>query len=179
MLTIKVGSEELFNSEDMTFSYSKPIAILNLEHSLVSITKWEARWGKAYLADNDKTDVEILDYIRCMTINKNVASDVYQQISTSDIQKITEYINHPMTATIIKKEENKLNREIITNEIIYYWMTALNIPFECEKWHLNRLLMLVDVCNIKNSPQKKKSPMEAAKERDALNRKRLREMEGQ
>lgn len=140
---------------------------LRLEHSLVSLSKWESKWCKPFISDTEITSEETLDYIKCMTLTQNVPPEVYEHITNDNIKQVTDYINAPMTATTFAKEENKktINGEKITAEIIYYWMIALNIPFDCRKWHLNSLLTLIRVCSKKNEPPKKMS----AAERRALN----------
>ena len=144
--------------------------VLQLEHSLVSLSKWESKWHKAFLSKKDKTPMEILDYVRCMTITQNIDSDVYRHLTKENFQEINEYINAPMTATTFAKDESgRGNREVITAELIYYWMIELQIPFECQKWHLNRLLTLIRVCNIKSQPGKKMSKRDTASQYAQLN----------
>ena len=130
--------------------------VLQLEHSLVSVSKWEAKWHKPFLDRIQKTPEETIDYIRCMTITQNVDPMIYKRIDNKTVEYIKEYIADSRTATWFSEDKKNPSREIITSEIIYYWMIALNIPFECQKWHLNRLLTLIQVCNIKNNPNKKK-----------------------
>ena len=143
--------------------------ILQLEHSLVSLSKWESKWCKPFLSSN-KTDDEILDYIKCMTVTPNVNPLVYNYLTDINIQEIVDYINSPMTAaTFPKDNKTKSSREIVTADLIYYWMISLQIPFECQKWHLNRLLALIRVCDIKNSPPKKRSRSEIAAEYARIN----------
>ena len=156
MLRIKVDGGEFYNDETNEFFQVKP-QILNLEHSLLSISKWEATWKKPFLEKNDKTAEEYTDYIRCMTINQNVDPLVYKCLSKENIEAIKEYIEDPHTATTIYSTENRgPQRKKITSELIYYWMVANNIPTEYEKWHLNRLLTLIRICAIENNPKKKK-----------------------
>ena len=172
MLTIIIKDQELFNEETNEFTTVKG-QTLQLEHSLVSISKWEAKWKKAFLKKDDRSTEEVLDYVKCMTVSpQNVRPEVYRMIDSESIKKIQEYIDDPMTATWFNAENNEPGRETVTSELIYYWMIALNIPFECQKWHLNRLLTLVKVCNIKNGGGKKKSREERIADRKALNAQR-------
>lgn len=151
--------------------------ILQLEHSLVSVSKWESKWHKAFLTNNSKTDEEMFDYIRCMTITQNVDPSLYNYLTANNVEQIKAYIEDPMSATIISKgSEGKSNREIVTSELIYYWMISLNIPMECQKWHLNRLLKLIEVCNIKNTPPKKRSKSDIMRSNAALNAARRKQL---
>lgn len=143
---------------------------LQLEHSLISISKWESKWCKAFFSKKEKTYEETIDYIRCMTLTPNVKSDVYYRIGKNEFNIIREYMEAPMTATVVNDScSKKRNSEIVTSELIYYWMVALNIPFECQKWHINRLLMLIRVCNAKNEPAKKMSRKDVMSRNAAIN----------
>ena len=144
--------------------------VLQLEHSLVSLSKWESKWHKPFLAKNNKTLEETMDYIKCMTITQNVNPNVYEHLTKQNMDMIGKYIDDSMTATFFTEEKmRRTNSEIITSELIYYWMIALNIPFECQKWHLNRLLTLIKVCNIKNQPPRKMSTRDRLSRNAALN----------
>lgn len=176
MLQIIVEQNDDLYDESRNEFVSCPECKLNLEHSLVSISKWESKWHKPFLSGrktNDKTNEELLDYIRCMTVNTNKVDDiVYQCLSKENIRAIAEYIDDPMTATTIHKKENsRPNNEKLTSELIYYWMIAYNIPFECQKWHINRLMTLIRVCDAKNAPSSKMTASDLAS-RNALNAKR-------
>lgn len=154
---------------------------IQLEHSLISLKKWEQKWHKPFLSKSDKlTYEELSDYIRCMTLNHGVDPEVYNWIPEEVINLIVEYIKDPMTATWFREDKlvgaQKNSREVITAEIIYYWMITLNIPVEFQKWHLNQLLTLIKVVNIKNQKPTKRDPKEVAKERAALNAKRRAEL---
>lgn len=154
MLKIKIPDKRFWDELHEEFIYVKG-ADLTLEHSLVSLSKWEMRWKKPFIG-TIRTREETIDYIRCMTITQNVNDQVYSLIDNSIIQQVNEYINDPMTATWFNEPEKKISpSKKITNEIIYYWMVSLNIPFECQKWHLNHLLTLIHVCDLKNAPGKK------------------------
>lgn len=176
MLTLTIPAKELWDENKEAFIYTKE-QTLCLEHSLVSLSKWESKWNKAFLSSREKTDEEILDYIKCMTLTPNVSSDVYHCLTQGDFVKINEYIAAPMTATVFSEDKTaRTSREIVTSELIYYWMIALNIPFECQRWHLNRLLTLIKVCNIKNQPPKKRSKREIMSRNAALNAARRKQL---
>lgn len=174
MLKISIPSFELFDSLSNQFLQIKG-QTLQLEHSLVSLSKWEAKWHKPFLSNEDKTNEEIIDYIRCMTITQNVNPIVYSGLTSENLDEISAYINDSNTATWFKDRNNyRGSREIITSEVIYWWMIALNIPPEYQKWHLNRLLTLIRVCNEKNNPPKKMSRKELARHNHSLNEARKR-----
>ena len=172
MLRITVPGGELWDEGKLEFVYAKDQQ-LQLEHSLVSLSKWESKWNKPFISKEEKTFEETIDYIKCMTLTQNVKPEVYTRLTEQNLNEITDYINAPMTATILSKNKNKeISREIITSEIIYYWMIALNIPLECQKWHLNRLIKLIEVVGIKNTPEKKMSPRETTEYYAKLNAER-------
>lgn len=168
MLKITIPSIELYDEVKEEFVPSKEHT-LQLEHSLVSLSKWESNWCKPFLTKDEKTIEETMDYIKCMTITQNVKDEVYSLISNENIRKVRDYIELEMTATTFTNQNKTINREIITAEIIYYWMIALNIPFECQKWHLNKLLTLINVCNVKNTPPKKMNKKALASRNSSLN----------
>lgn len=176
MLRITIPAGEMWDEENERFISTKE-QTLQLEHSLVSLSKWESKWNKPFLSKTEKTLEENIDYIKCMTLTQNVHPDVYKRLTVENFKEINEYIDAPMTATTFSDDKNgKRNREIITSELIYYWMVALNIPFECQKWHLNRLITLVRVCNVKNEPPKKSKKSDIMRryaEMNAANRKKF------
>ena len=176
MLQITIPAAEAWDESRQEFVSVKE-QTLQLEHSLVSLSKWESRWHKAFLSKNDKTEEELRDYIRCMTLTQNVNPNVYQFLTNENLSQIKEYIDDPMSATVINSTPsgNKSSREVVISELIYYWMIALNIPPEYQKWHLNRLLKLIEVCNIKNTPPKKRSKSEIMRSNAALNAARRRQ----
>lgn len=156
MLRIDVEGSEFFDENKNEFVQVKGRQ-LTLEHSLLSLSKWEAIWKKPFLTDEEKTSEEYLDYIKCMTITQNVDPLLYSCLSEKNFNQIKEYIHDPHTATKITSVGGNNNRHrTITSELIYYWMIANNIPPEYEKWHLNRLLTLIRICAIENNPNKKK-----------------------
>lgn len=179
MLRITIPEMELYDDDTEEFIKTKACH-LQLGHSLVSISKWESYWNKPFLSKDPKTTEETMHYIECMTITQNIPYTVYSYLTKYNMQQINEYIESPMTATIISETKKKNgSREIITSEIIYYWMITLSIPLECQKWHLNRLLTLINVCNIKSQPPEKMGRKELnsrnrdlnASRRNALNTK--------
>lgn len=176
MLTIRIPDRELFNDETNEFFVLKG-QVLKLEHSLVSLSKWESKWLKPFLTTENKTEEESIDYIRMMTITQNINPDIYTNVNSTVIDQVSNYIAHPMTATTFaENRRHVINREVITAEIIYYWMIALNIPFECQKWHLNRLLTLINVCNLERQPKGKMSAKALAKRNYALNEQRRKRL---
>lgn len=169
MLQITVPEKEIYDESTNEFITVKECT-LQLEHSLISLSKWESKWCKPFIHTPDKTVEETVDYVKCMTITQHVNPLVYQCLTSKNIREINQYIEAPMTATTFSDDKNgKRNREIITSEILYYQMIALNIPFECQKWHLNRLITLIRVCAIKNQPPKKMSKQELVSRNRALN----------
>lgn len=153
MLQIEIPEREYYDEAHNQFITVKGCS-LKLEHSLVSISKWEMKWRKPFLSRERKTKDEFLDYIRCMTISQNIDPNVYYAISPEDQELIAQYITDKPTATWFNNRHDSPNRDIITSELIYYMMVAYQIPFECQKWHLERLLTLIRICEIKNSPKK-------------------------
>lgn len=170
MLQITVPGVEGWDERINEFVSTKDTTIV-LEHSLISISKWESKWHVPFLGKDQKTPEQINDYIKCMTITPNVKDEVYDCLTKENIDAVMAYINDPMTATTIKQREGgrRMSREIITSELVYYWMVALQIPFECQKWHINRLMMLIQVCEVKNQPDKKMSKRTTAQQNAALN----------
>lgn len=169
MLIINIPETEQYDPVTNEFRTLKK-QTLCLEHSLLSVSKWESKWHKPYLSKDQKTNEEFLDYIRCMTVSQNIDPEVYLALTPEDIKKIFDYIEDSMTATTIAKQKGPHSNEVITNEIIYYWMVTLGIPFDpCQKWHLNRLLTFIEVCSIKNQPKKKMSQKDLARRNTSLN----------
>lgn len=176
MLQIVIPPLESWDEAKQEFVYSKG-QTLQLEHSLVSLSKWESKWCKRFLSKEEKTYEETIDYIKCMTITQNVDPEIYSRLSRENVKQINDYIAAPMTATYISEDRTgKPHRENVTSELIYYWMIALNIPFECQKWHLNRLLTLIRVCNVKNQPPKKMGKNATLSRNAALNAQRRRQL---
>ena len=177
MLEIIIPAVEGYDEVKEEFLTIYPEQILRLEHSLVSLSKWEAKWNKPFLSKKSKTIEETMDYIKCMTITQNVDPNVYNRLTNSHIDMVNKYIESPMTATTFVENGKKGGSgELVTSELIYYWMIALNIPFECQKWHLNRLLTLVRVCNVKNDKPKQMSKSEIMSRNAALNAARRKQL---
>lgn len=181
MLKIHLDSRELFDDTEQKF-IKIPEIDLEFEHSLVSIAEWESKWKRPFLQDGEnKTIEETLDYIRCMCLNKNISSEILSYLGSENIKKLKSYIDDEMTAAkpVNKSNNNALGqpkKERITAEVIYYWMTALQIPFECQYWHISRLLALIRVCNEKSQPKKKEKPTANALQSQAEINRLRREM---
>ena len=176
MLRITIPSVELYDERTNRFVYTKETT-LSLEHSLVSISKWESRWKKPFLTKDEKTIPEIIDYVKCMTLTQNVDPTIYNYLTEDNIDQVVAYIGDSKTATWFSDTgPQKPSREQVTSELIYYWMVALDIPFECQKWHLSRLFTLIRICDIKNKPPKKmnqKDIMARYAKQNAARRKKL------
>ena len=169
MLQITIPATELFDEVTQEFITTEE-QTLQLEHSLTSLSKWESKWCKPFLSTVEKTYEETLDYIRCMTLTPDVDPRTYIFLTRENIEQINQYIAAPMTATTFAKDpQARGSREIVTAELIYYWMITLNIPLECQDWHLNRLITQIRVCSIKTQPAKKMGRKEAASQQAALN----------
>lgn len=172
MLTIRISGVESFDESSQEFT-TQGGTILELEHSLVSLSKWESKHEKPFLGHDSKTSDEIIDYVKCMIVSSKIPEEIFPKLSIANIEEVYSYIDAKMTATWFSDQPGTpKSREIITAELIYYWMTVFNIPFECERWHLNRLFTLIRICNIKQSKPQKMSRSELAARNRALNAQR-------
>ena len=158
MFELTIGATEHFNQETSEFEMLNGVTI-ELEHSLFALSKWESKFEIPFLNNDNLTDEQMMYYIQCMTITKNVDPKLYGSLSEANIITVNEYLNKKHTATWFSEHGNgpgrRTSNEIVTSELIYFWLTACQIPFECEHWNLKRLLTLIQVCNEKNKPQKK------------------------
>lgn len=169
MLQIAIGGGDYFDEKESRF-IPRPSKIVKLEHSLKSVAKWESKWKVSFLSTKELTQEQNIDYIHCMETSGQIDPKVFDFLTPDQLKTINEYINDKMTATTINRRgPQKPSREIITSEVIYYWMIQYGIPPEYERWHLNRLLTLIEVCSVKGGPQKKMSRKEQMAEQRALN----------
>lgn len=176
MLLVTVPEREYFDNTRQEFIYLREQKLF-LEHSLISISKWESKWKKPFLDKAEKTPEESVDYIRCMSLNKDIEWITAQRIPPEVYKQINDYISDTMTATWFTEQNKKPNGQVVTSELIYYWMIMFHVPFECEKWHLNRLLTLIKVCELKNAPKKKMSRKDIYARNMALNAARKKKLE--
>ena len=170
-LHVYVNGTELYDSQRHMFIQTKPHKLV-LEHSLISLSKWESKHHKMWLETKNKTGQELLDYIRCMTINGDVPEEAYYALSAQNINDILTYMEDPMTASSVYNPPRNSRSEPVSSELIYYWMIQYGIPFECEKWHINRLLMLINICSRKSSTMSKADRKAMDERRAALNAQR-------
>jgi hypothetical protein len=176
MLTIVILGTEMFDETKQEFVTEGDIT-LELEHSLVSLSKWESIYEKPFLGTKEKTTEEVLEYIKVMTVTPNIPPEAYLNLSESNIQAINDYIDSKKTATWFNDPPGApASRDVITAELIYYWMIVFQIPFECENWHLNRLFTLIRVCNLKQAKPKKMSRAEVAARNRELNAQRRQQL---
>jgi hypothetical protein len=172
MLTLIVGATDVYDEDSKTFGGHGGFE-LQLEHSLVSLSKWESIHEKPFLGAGSKTTEEVFSYVECMLMTPNPPGDFLLKLSQKNVQEINEYIDRKMTATWFSEQPGApQTREVITSELIYYWMITFTIPFECETWHLNRLFTLIRICNLKQSKPKKMSRAEIARRNRELNAQR-------
>lgn len=166
---LELGGREYFDEKESRFIQKKP-TVVKLEHSLKAISKWESKWKKPFLSNKEVTREQTIDYIRCMEITNQVDSDIFNYVTPAQIEQVDAYIQDAMTATTInRKGPQRPSREVITSEVIYFWMIQHGIPPEYDKWHLNRLLTLIEVCSIKGGPQQKMGRKEQMAQQRALN----------
>lgn len=172
MLRLIVPGNEVFHEDTATFESFDDVE-LELEHSLVSLSKWESKYKKPFLSSNQKTTQEVFSYIEAMILTPVYPPDIVASFTQTNFNQIHDYIESAESATTFgAMPERKGKGEVITAELIYYWMVIFNIPFECELWHLNRLFALIRICNIKQSKPKKMSRTEIAMRNRELNAKR-------
>lgn len=177
MLELHISETELWDPVSEKFLLVKEQS-LPLEHSLLSISKWEEKWHKPMpLINNERlSGDEFLDYVRCMTISRNPDPLVYRCITAREVEAIMAYINDPHTATWFGNEKSGGNdKRPLTTELIYHLMFAFGVSKECEKWHLNRLMTQLRVEYEESKPSKKKTPAEIAERHRMLNAKRRAE----
>ena len=178
MLRIVIEGTELFDEEKQEFLPPIEDVVLDLEHSLLSVSKWESKYEKPFLVKGDKSRDEIFGYIKAMVVTPDADLDAVDRCSQQNLNDVQAYIDSSQTATTFgQMPERPGSGEIVTSELVYWWMTNFNIPFECERWHLNRLFALIRIANIKNQkPGKKMSPGELARRNRDLNEKRRSEL---
>jgi hypothetical protein len=176
MLTITVGGDESFDEGTQTFIITGGRKI-HLEHSLLSLSKWESKHEKPFLGKDEKSSEEVISYIECMVLDDNLPEDILHRLSEDNFEQINAYLDAKMTATWFSEQPGEpKSREVITSELVYYWMTVFQIPWEAENWHLNRLFTLIRVCNIKAAKPQKMSKAELARRNRELNAQRKQQL---
>ena len=177
VLKILIPGKEDWDEANQCFIYSKD-TVLNLKHSLVSIAKWETNWNISFLdkfGKKETTVEQVLDYIRCMTINQNIDPNVYKCLTNKNVEDVFTYIGSSMTATTFSDHLKPGRKRIVTSELVYSWMIDFGVPFQCEKWPFDRLITLLRVCEAEHREHKKGSTSSAMKRnRDIKQRNRAR-----
>lgn len=175
MLELKIPEAEYYDESTNSF-VQLPAATLRFEHSLLAISKWESKYEKPFLSNGEKTPKELLDYFQCMRLDDGPPRDLHR-LPESSIKDLHRYMNLKYSATTFRDRPNGARSgEVVTSELMYYWLTVYQIPFECETWHLNRLMALIRICSIKNAPKKKMRRSEILAQNRALNEQRLAQM---
>lgn len=169
-LVLTISPKEFYNESTGEF-VTLEAKTIELEHNLISLSKWEAKHHKPFMGDEQLTESEMLDYIKCMC-TEDVDDVYFLSLSSKNVNRLKEYINDPMTATKFYSNNPRKTKEPITSELIYYWMIAQNIPVQFEHWHLNRLLTLIRLCSVKQEPHKKMSQAEIMRQNARLNAQR-------
>jgi hypothetical protein len=176
MLMITVPGKEVYDETSQEFATHGDV-VLELEHSLVSLSKWESQYEKPFLGREDKTPDELMAYIKAMVLTPDVSDEILSKLSEENMLEINDYINAKMSATWFSEQPGSpKSREVVTSELIYYWMTMFQIPFECQYWHLNRLFTLIRICNVKQAKPKKMSRAEIAARNRELNAQRKKQL---
>jgi hypothetical protein len=159
-LTITIPSVDLFDEDKNKFFVTEERTV-ELEHSLVSLSKWEQKWKIPFIGNKQLTTEQAIDYIRCMCLTPNIPPEEFKFLAYSpeSLKRVNEYISDTMTATWFNERASTKSSEAVTSEVLYYMLVALTIPFETQYWHLNRLLTLIRVTNLKNDPKKKLMPL--------------------
>ena len=170
MLKLTIQKQTVYDEKENRF-YDVPETIVELEHSLLAISKWESKWHIPFLKKEERTRDQIIYYVYCMCLNEDMPLEWFCGLTNTQFKEISEYIDNPMTATTITNHEKKSKAipETITSELVYYWMDECNINKECETWHLNRLLRLIEITSIKRQPEKKMGKKNTIAQNKALN----------
>lgn len=176
MLVLEIQGDEMWDEANSQFVYGEPL-VLHLEHSLYAIAMWEAKWQVPFLDNKELTDEQLIDYIACMSENP-LTEDELSKLRPSHIKQVSDYMANKMSATWFSDRDKKApgSSEVVTAELVYYWMAALQIPFSCDKWHFNRLMTLIRIASIKNQPPKKMSKSATVAQNNALNKARRAKM---
>lgn len=170
MFVINLG-DELFDEETNTFLH--PVGKkLHLEHSLLSISKWEAEWEIPFL-NTDKTSEQSLSYIKCCVLDDDFDELLLNTLSDKNILDFNAYLSKGMTAKKIidlrsslsqkRKSRRPASQKALTSEDIYYSMIQFHVWKECEEWPLQRLLSLLQLCSLKSNSTGEMSKSDQAK----------------
>ena len=172
MLKLDLVGEELFNEDTWEYISVEPVTV-RLEHSLLAISRWESKYHKPFMSTPEKTLDELAYYVRCMTLTDDLLDDeiAMRIVSSQDtLRQVKIYLDDPATATVVKADPGaKKSSKFVTSELIYYWMAAHRIPFTTDRWNINRLLKLIEVCNAESQPSKKMSYEDKMRNHKSIN----------
>lgn len=172
MITIDLGTLEYYDSEKNEFVYEEGGKV-RFEYSLKMLYEWEGKWKKAFLKGNKNlTTEEAVDFYIMMALDP-----IDKKFMTGEaMETLSKYVNDPQTATTFADGQNgntsPSKGKIFTSEELYAMMITSNVPLDFENRNLNRLITILRVISVQNTPPKKMSKNDIYRQNAALNAER-------